>query len=112
MGSLLKSKSTRASKAHSVKSVHKARRKPARPKPPTLRTRADVLQLDDTPDAMDECLSGAWSVLDCAITCLGALAEKSELRPACQAADVGVLIRRAVELIRRAKGVVDLGGAS
>ena len=111
MGSLLKSKSTRAQRGRSVKSVPKPRRKPARLKPSKLPASADALPLDDTTDAMDECLSGAWSVLDCAVTCLDVLAENSDLRPACQPGDVGVLVRRAVELIRKAKGVVDLGGA-
>ena len=100
--------STRARKAHPPK---KLRRKPA-PKPAQkLPTPPDVLLLDDAPEPVDECLSDAWAVLDCAVTCLDVLAQSSEVRPACQPADVGVLVRRAVELIRRAKGVVDLGGA-
>jgi hypothetical protein len=44
MGSSLKPKSTRARAARSVKSVHKARRKPATPKPSKLRTVAEALR--------------------------------------------------------------------
>jgi len=111
MGSLHKSKSTRAAKARSVKSLPRPRRKPTAKPAKKLPTSADVLSLGDTPDPVEECLSDAWSVLDCAGTCMDVLAQNPE-HPPCQPGDVGVLVRRAIELIRRAKGAVDLGGAS
>ena len=94
--------STRARKA---RSVPKPRRKPALKPAQQFPTSADA------PAPVEECLSDAWSVLDCAVTCLDVLAENSEARPACQPADVGVLVRRAVELIRRAKESGGPGGA-
>ena len=110
MGSSRTRDSIRAGKARSVKSLPRPRRKPARKPAQKLPTSADVLLLDGTRDPVEECLSDVWSVLDCAGTCLDVLAQNSE-HPPCQLGDVGVLVRRAVELIRKAKGVVDLGGA-
>ena len=112
MGSSRPRDSIRARKARSAKSLPRSRRKLAPRKPSKLRTTADVLLLDDSPDLVGECLSDAWSVLDCAVTCLDVLAQNSDVRPSCQPADVGVLVRLAVELIRRAQEVADLGGAA
>ena len=104
------SHSTGAGTARSVKSVPRPRRPSAQKQARKLPAAEDDLLLDDTGGSLEESLSDAWSLLDCAGTCLDVLAQNSDYPP-CRPCDVGLLVRRAVELIRKAKEVVDLGGA-
>lgn len=97
--------------AKSKRGKRKAERRPPKPSAGDSPTQTR----ESVHESLDDWLTDARSILECAALCLYEMAAPGDPDSTCELSDVTVLMRLGIELVARAKATIDLcdvGGAA